>query len=209
MKHERRLWIQGITMCCMLLQYVTVCCSVLQYIAVCCSVLQCVAVCCSVLQCVAVCCSVLHSHPDPIVSRMRTRMRNEHVPMWNEYVTNEEWIRHEWELNTPRMRNESSVSRTTCDVSRTMCHAVKWDVEWLDHHMSRPMCHELRVMCHELCVMKYVSCVMNYYSVLWIIYESISTCRDQCVTNYTEFVQDSWIYHIWQWQAQKEGPLPI
>ena len=38
---------------------VAVCCRVLQCAAVCCSVLQCVAVCCSMLQCVAVCCSVL------------------------------------------------------------------------------------------------------------------------------------------------------
>jgi len=44
------------------LQCIAVCCRV-QGVTVCCSVLQCVAVCCSVLQCVAVCCSVSgHSH---------------------------------------------------------------------------------------------------------------------------------------------------
>ena len=42
-----------------LIQGVAVCCSVLQFVAVRCSALQCVTVCCGVLQYVAVCCSVI------------------------------------------------------------------------------------------------------------------------------------------------------
>jgi len=62
-------WLQGIAVCCSVLQCVVVCSSVLQCVAVSCSVLQCVTVCCSVLQCgamrhsvlqcVAVCCTAL------------------------------------------------------------------------------------------------------------------------------------------------------
>jgi len=65
--------LQGVAVCCSVLQGVAVCdvsaarecvraaretctsCNVSE----CCSVMQCVALCCTVLQCVAVCCSVL------------------------------------------------------------------------------------------------------------------------------------------------------
>jgi len=62
--------LQGVAVCCSVLQCVAVCCSVLQceecwllqmcckcvanVLQMCCTVLHCVAVCCTVLQCVAV-----------------------------------------------------------------------------------------------------------------------------------------------------------
>jgi len=54
--------VQGVAVCCSVLQYVAGILSLIQWAKhrnVCCSVLQCVAVCCSVLQCVVVNCFVL------------------------------------------------------------------------------------------------------------------------------------------------------